>query len=141
MQKFMPDSTVKNLIQNYQTPEKFFESWYKVENDLQYFDREFKYNSLKKIYKIISKNGENYIKVKDIAKLLNKEIQFDMYTKITQFKDKFLNIIYEFDTKKQKFNVLNINNENYIKVKDILNFLGYNYKWIANDKKTIIIKK
>ena len=140
MKKYMPNNSTKELIKKYKTPENFFKTWGNNSSEMLIIDAKYDYNNKKRTYSVINKNSQNYIKVRDVANLLEKEVIFDRLTKNTFFKDKILALTYQYNNKKQKLKCVNIKGENFVKLKDILKFLGYEYQWISATKETIITK-
>lgn len=72
-----------------------FTHWFKIPNidylgddDVELIQRPFEYNGKVKQFECVNINGTNYIKSRDLAELLNKEVTYEANTKTTSFKDK-----------------------------------------------------
>lgn len=81
--------TISTLIKRYGTPENFKKTWKPVEEVKKYMfvNRNYSYNGKIKSFTVINENGENYVKIRDLADLLNKKISYDANTKITNLED------------------------------------------------------
>ena len=115
------------LARKYGTPEKFKKTWKQVEEVKKYMfvERNYSYNGKVKSFNVISENGENYIKVRDLAELLNKNISYDNNTKITILDDTFNNIKVEVGSIKTTLQAINSSGFNFIKVRDLADVLGF----------------
>lgn len=89
-----------------------------------FVNRNYSYNGKIKCLNVINEKGENYVKIRDIAELLNKKISYDTNTKITNLDDIFTNIKVETGNKKSILKVVNIGGFNFVKVRDLTDFLG-----------------
>lgn len=81
----------KQLAQKYKTFENFKKTW--NTNTAQgggymKVNRPYSFNGVKKELNVISDNGTNYVKVKDIAELLDFSVSYDNNTKVTTFTKK-----------------------------------------------------
>ena len=90
-----------------------------------FVNRNYSYNGKVKSFNVISENGENFIKARDLAELLNKNITYDNNTKITNLDDIFNNVSIEFGNKKGAVKAINSGGFNFVKVRDIADFLGF----------------
>lgn len=83
--------STKQLAQKYKTFENFKKTWTTSTTTTQKgetymkVNRPYSYNGNKKELNVISDNGTNYVKVKDIADLLGMTVQYDGNTKVTTF--------------------------------------------------------
>ncbi len=104
-------------------------NWQNFKNKLEeekymFVNRNYSYNGKVKSFKVINDNGENFVKVRDLAELLNKKISYDTNTKITNLDDILFNVNVEAGNKKATLNVVNIGGFNFVKVRDLADFLG-----------------
>ena len=90
-----------------------------------FVNRNYSYNGKVKSFNVINENGENYIRVRDLAELLNKNITYDNNTKITNLDDILNNVNIEVGNKKSTVKAINSGGFNFIKVRDIADFLGF----------------
>ena len=60
--------------------------------EYMFVTRNYSYNGKVKSFNVINENGENFIKIRDLAELLNKNISYDSNTKITNLDDIFNNV-------------------------------------------------
>lgn len=118
------------LARKYGTPEKFKETW-QVEGTKKYMfvNRNYKYNNKIKNCTVINENGENYIKIRDLAELLGKNIVYDSYTKITTLKDIFNKTKVEINGKYAIIQSLNVNDTTYSNTRELVDFLGFDTFW------------
>ena len=112
------------LAKKYGTPENFKKTWKEVE-EYMFVERNYSYNGKIKSFKVISENGENYIKVQDLTALLNKNVSYDNKTKITTLDDVLNNVSVEVGNKKSTVKAINSGGFNFVKVRDIADFLGF----------------
>lgn len=112
------------LAKKYGTPENFKKTWKEVENYM-FVNRNYSYNGKVKSFNVINENGENYIRVRDLAGLLNKNITYDNNTKITNLDDILNNVNIEVGNKKSTVKAINSGGFNFVKVRDIADFLGF----------------
>lgn len=79
--------TTNQLVKKYGTFDNFKKTW---KTGVQYMKvtRPYIFNGIKKELEVINDNGNNYIKVKDIANLLNLVAEYDANTKATVLKNK-----------------------------------------------------
>ena len=112
------------LAKRYGTPENFKKTWKEVERYM-FVNRNYSYNGKVKSFNVISENGENFIKARDLAELLNKNITYDNNTKITNLDDIFNNVSIEFGNKKGAVKAINSGGFNFVKVRDMADFLGF----------------
>ena len=115
------------LARKYGTPEKFKKTWKPVEEVKKYMfvERIYSYNGKVKFFNVINENGENFIKIRDLAELLNKNISYDSNTKITILDDIFNNIKVEFGSIKTTVQAINSSGFNFVKVRDLADVLGF----------------
>ena len=90
-----------------------------------FVERNYSYNGKVKSFKVINENGENYIKVQDVTALLNKNVSYDNKTKITTLDDVLNNVSVEVGNKKSTVKAINSGGFNFVKVRDIADFLGF----------------
>ena len=112
------------LAKKYGTPENFKKTWKEVERYM-FVERNYSYNGKVKSFKVINENGENYIKVQDVTALLNKNVSYDNKTKITTLDDVLNNVSVEVGNKKSTVKAINSGGFNFVKVRDIADFLGF----------------
>ncbi|WP_317367000.1 M15 family metallopeptidase [uncultured Tyzzerella sp.] len=80
--------TTNNLIEKYGSFENFKKTWGYGGEEYMFVERKYKYNNKTKTYNVINEKGQNYIKIIDVADLLNKDICYDENTKTTFLKDR-----------------------------------------------------
>ena len=90
-----------------------------------FVNRNYSYNGKVKSFNVINEKGENFIRVRDLAELLNKNITYDNNTKITNLDDILNNVSIEVGNKKSTVKAINSNGFNFVKVRDIADFLGF----------------
>ena len=119
--------TVSTLITRYKTPENFKKTWKPVEEVKKYMfvERIYSYNGKVKFFNVINENGENFIKIRDLAELLNKNISYDNNTKITMLDDIFNNVKVEVGNTKTTVQAINSGGFNFVKVRDLADVLGF----------------
>ena len=73
--------TTNTLVNKFGVFENFKKTWKPVEEVKKYMfvNRNYSYNNKIKSFNVINENGENYIKIRDLADLLNKKISYDKY--------------------------------------------------------------
>ena len=115
--------------------------------EYMFVERNYSYNGKIKSFKVINEQGENFIRVRDLADLLNKNISYDNKTKITNLDDIFSNITVEVGNKNTTVKAINSGGFNFVKVRDLADVLGYetgynetNNSIFFNLKKSIIDK-
>lgn len=117
------------LVKKYGTPENFKKTWKEVKKYM-FVQRNYSYNGKIKSFNVINENGENYIRIKDLADLLNKNYSYDSNTKVTILNDILSNIKVEFSNKNSTVKAININGNNFAKIRDLADFFemetGYN---------------
>ena len=114
----------EQLQKKYTTPENFKKTW-KEEKKYMHEIRYFKYNDKIAGIDVINENGINYVKIRDISNLLNKNITYDSNTKITTLDDILQNINIEFDNTKTNVKAINSGGFNFVKVRDLADILGF----------------
>ena len=87
--------------------------------------RNYSYNGKVKSFNVINENGENFIKIRDLAELLNKNISYDSNTKITMLDDIFNNVKVEVGNTKTTVQAINSGGFNFVKVRDLAEVLGF----------------
>ncbi len=87
--------------------------------------RNYSYNGKVKSLNVINENGENFIKIRDLAELLNKNISYDSNTKITMLDDIFNNVKVEVGNTKTTVQAINSGGFNFVKVRDLADALGF----------------
>lgn len=114
------------LFKKYKTPENFKKTWKKEEVKKYLFTvRNFKYNGKVKAFNVINEKGENYIRVRDLANFLEKEVKYDENTKIISLDDTLKNL--PITVNKQEYLVKSIksNGFNFINARELASALGY----------------
>lgn len=131
------------LFQTYKTFEDFKKPWEDLkEEDYMFVERYYKYNDTIKAYTIINENGENYIKLRDLAQLLNKNISYDVNTKITSLDDIIETKNIMVNDKEITVKCIDSNGFNYINAREIGDALGYDVGYNASIQKIFFnIKK
>ena len=119
--------STEQLQKKYGTPEEFKKTWKPIKEEEKYMfiNRNFSYNNKIKSFTVINEKGENYIKVRDLASLLNKNISYSDSTKTTILEDILQNVNIEIQNKKGTAKSINSGGFNFIKVRDLADFLGY----------------
>lgn len=142
----LADYNWKTLQKIYGTPETFKKSWIEVKKEIEYIvmDRLFKYNDTTINIETIIKDNEQFVKVKDISKLLNKHTSFEPKSKLTEFSDNLIEIKIKNISLKDKDNInilngVNINGNNYVKIRDYNNIINYETDYDPNTK-TVLVK-
>lgn len=115
--------TTKDLVKKYGTPENFKKTWKEVGYMLT--DRNYRYNNRVKSCKVINNNGENYIRVRDLAELLDKNIKYDTATKLTDLIDDTLFTEVKINNEIHLLETTKVNNYNFVKLRDLAEKLGY----------------
>ena len=90
-----------------------------------FVERIYSYNGKVKSFNVINENGENFIKIRDLAELLNKNISYDSNTKITNLDDIFNNVKVEVENTKTIVQAINSGGFNFVKVRDLADVLGF----------------
>ena len=116
--KICPAPFVNNITNWQNFKNKLEEEKYMLVN------RNYSYNGKVKSFTVINENGENFVKIRDLAELLNKKISYNASTKITNLDDILFNVNVEAGNKKATLNVVNIGGFNFVKVRDLADFLG-----------------
>lgn len=119
--------TISTLIKRYGTPENFKKTWKPVEEVKKYMfvNRNYSYNGKIKSFNVINENGENYVKIRDLADLLNKKISYDANTKITNLEDIIENIQVSVHNKNHIIKSIKCNGFNYMNARELANILGF----------------
>ena len=112
------------LARKYGTPENFKKTWKGVKKYM-FVNRIYIYNGKVRAFNVINENGENYIKVRDLAELFNKNISYDANTKITNLEDVLQTINIETQNKKSTAKAINSDGFNFVKIRDLADFLGF----------------
>ena len=128
---------IENVVRHYDITRKIcpapfvnnITNWQNFKNKLEeekymFVNRNYSYNGKVKSFKVINENGENFIKIRDLAELLNKKISYDANTKITNLEDVLQSINVETGNKKATLKAINIGGFNFVKVRDLADFLG-----------------
>lgn len=119
--------TTEQLHQKYNTPENFKKTWKEIPKYMHEI-RNYTYNGKTQSFDVINENGVNYVKVRDLASLLNKQISYNNNTKITSFEDTLQTVEVENNgnvSKNSWVNAVNVGGFNYIKARDLADVLGY----------------
>ena len=93
--------------------------------EYMFVTRNYSYNDKVKSFNVINENGENFIKIRDLAELLNKNISYDNNTKITMLDDIFNNVKVEVGNTKTTVQAINSGGFNFVKVRDLADVLGF----------------
>ena len=93
--------------------------------EYMFVTRNYSYNGKVKSFNVINENGENFIKIRDLAELLNKNISYDSNTKITNLDDIFNNVKVEVGNTKTTVQAINSGGFNFVKVRDLADVLGF----------------
>ena len=93
--------------------------------EYMFVTRNYSYNGKVKSFNVINENGENFIKIRDLAELLNKNISYDNNTKITMLDDIFNNVKVEVGNTKTTVQAINSGGFNFVKVRDLADVLGF----------------
>ncbi|WP_317368632.1 peptidoglycan recognition family protein [uncultured Tyzzerella sp.] len=150
---------IENVVRHYDVTHKNcpapfvnnITAWDNFKNSLteeyMFVERNYSYNGKVKSFKVINEQGENFIRARDLADLLNKNISYDNKTKITNLDDIFSNITVEVGNKNTTVKAINSGGFNFVKVRDLADVLGYetgynetNNSIFFNLKKSIIDK-
>lgn len=126
--------TIKELEQKYKTPENFKKTW-KKEQGYLFVNRNYRYNNKIKAFDVINENGENYIRVRDLCYLLNKEISYNDSTKITTIYDIIEKKPILIDNKETEVQCINSEGFNYINAREIGDALGYEVGYNETENK------
>lgn len=128
---------VNSLIKKYKTPEKFIKTWEPLDEECKdrFVYRSYSYNGKTKLLKVINENDEYYIKVRDLAELLNKKVKFDSITKVTYLEDTIKNILAIVNDKEYEIKAINSDDFNYMNAREIGNALGYDVEYDKYSKK------
>ena len=120
------DVTHKNcpapFINNITTWDNFKDS---LKEEYMFVERNYSYNGKVKSFNVINENGENFIKIRDLAELLNKNISYDNNTKITMLDDIFNNVKVEVGNTKTTVQAINSGGFNFVKVRDFADVLSF----------------
>lgn len=118
--------STEQLQKKYGTPEEFKKTWKPIE-EVEYVvvQRNYEYNNKTARCNVINKDGENYIKVRDIANLLNKTTTYDTNTKITKLLDVTSLSEVIINDECQLIESTLSNNYKFVKLRDICEKLGY----------------
>lgn len=139
-----------SLLKKYKTVSNFKRQW--KEESYIFLDRIYKYGDKEHSLKIINNDGQNYVKIRDIASLLNKNISYDKHTKVTTLDDVLTKREFMLKEDILEEDILNTgiwcefiecmlkDDITYIKVRDLAKFLGYSTKW-DKDTKSIIFER
>ncbi|WP_250277976.1 M15 family metallopeptidase [[Clostridium] colinum] len=122
--EFTKYGNTTTLAKKYGTPENFKKTWKEVDKYM-FVTRNYSYNGKTKAFTVINEKGENFIKIRDLAELLNKNIKYDANTKITNLEDILENINVEANNKKVTVKAINSGGFNFVKVRDLADFLGF----------------
>ena len=119
--------TTNTLVNKFGVFENFKKTWKPVEEVKKYMfvNRNYSYNGKIKSFNVINENGENYIKIRDLADLLNKKISYDANTKITTLDDILSNVKVEVGSKNSTVQAVNSGGFNFVKVRDLADILGF----------------
>lgn len=117
-----------SLAKKYKTPENFKKTWkYEVVEEYMTIKRNYSYHNKTQACNVIEKDGEYFIRARDMATLLNKDITYDSNTKNTTFKDVTNKVKIKVHNKKEVYiDAVNIEGSNYMNCRQISDNLGYN---------------
>ena len=141
MQKY--NIPIENVIRHYDVthkncPAPFVENtkaWDNFKNMLKgdeymHIKANYEYNGWVKSLDVINENGTNYVKVRDIAEILNKNVIYNSNTKITKLDDILKDLKIEVQDNITTVKAISSNGFNFIKARDIADVLnletGYN---------------
>nr|WP_317356445.1 M15 family metallopeptidase [uncultured Tyzzerella sp.] len=113
------------LIKKYTLPENFKKTWINEEKKYMFVNRNYSYNGKIKCLNVINEKGENYVKIRDLAELLNKNIKYDNETKITILDDIIENVKVLVNNKEHIIKSVKINDFNFMNTRELANVLGY----------------
>ena len=129
---------IENVVRHYDITRKIcpapfvnnITNWQNFKNKLEeekymFVNRNYSYNGKVKSFKVINENGENYIKIRDLAELLNKNIKYDNETKITILDDIIENAKVLVNNKEHLIKSVKINGFNFMNTRELANILGY----------------
>ena len=118
--------TTNQLVAKYGSFEKFKKTWKPLKEDNYMFvERSYEYNNKVKSYLVINENGETYIKIRDLAELLNKDLSYDNDSKITTLEDVIEEKPIIVNDKETSVQCINYNGFNYMNARDLGDALGY----------------
>ena len=130
-----------SLIKKYKTPENFKKTWKEVE-EYMVIKRNYTYNNKTQPLNAIEKDGEYFIRVRDMANLLNKDITFDSKTKNTTFIDKINKVKIKVHNKEESLvDAVNIQGSNYMNCRQLSDKLGYNALYDESDSSIVLSVK
>ncbi len=133
------------LARKYGTPENFKKTWKPVEEVKKYMfvERNYSYNGKVKSFNVINENGENFIRVRDLADLLNKNITYDNNTKITKLNDTYNKVKIEVKENNEECDIeaINSHGNNYVPIRKLCEKIGYNVLYEEKTKKIILEHK
>lgn len=125
-----------DLIKKYKTPENFKKTWKEVE-EYMVIKRNYTYNNKTQALNVIEKDGEYYIKARDVSSLLNKTVTYDNNTKNTTFKDIVGKVKIKVHNKSATIDSVNIEGSNYLNARQVSDNLGYNTLYDESDKSIV----
>ena len=118
--------TTSYLVDKYGNFENFKKTWQQPEEEgYMFIERNYQYNDKIKSYVVINENGENYIKIRDLADLLNKNISYDNDSKITFLTDIIEEKPIMINNKEATIKCINSGGFNYMNAREIGEALGY----------------
>lgn len=122
--------TIYQLKSKYKTPENFMSKWHQTieeeeEEEVEIISRNYEYNGKITAAPVINHEGKNYIEVRTLSEILNKNVQYDANTKITSLKDNFENKEITVNNTPNKFKTILINNSTFVELRNFADKLGY----------------
>lgn len=144
--------TTKSLKRKYGTPEEFKNTWKKEvekinkvekKKEVRYMHQniDFKYRDKTVKLDVINDNGTNYVKVRDIVKLLDKAIEYDNSTKLTTIEDYITTINVNIDGEDLLIEAIKDKNKNHVPIREFSNELGYDVDYDEVTKGISLKKK
>lgn len=118
--------TTNQLVAKYGNFENFKKTWQSLKEDnYMLVERNYEYNDKIKSYIVINENGENYIRIKDLAELLNKNLTYNNDSKITILEDIIEEKPIIVNDKETIVKCVNYKGYNYMNARDLGDALGY----------------
>lgn len=131
----------KALSKKYTTFDKFKKTWTTSTKTNSLVDRTYKYNNKIETFKVINKDNENYVQIRDLANLLNKLVKYDNKTKITSFEDIIETKNVLVDDEEKTIKSINYGGYNYMNARDVADALNYEIENSEKENKIKFTKK
>ncbi len=156
MQKY--NIPIQNILRHYDITHKICpapfvnneKAWINFRNNLvegdekyMYIKSNYEYNGKIESFNVINYEGSNYIRVRDLAEFLNKNIVYDNNTKITKLNDTYNKVKIEVKEKNEECDIKAINSHgnNYVPIRELCEKIGYNVLYEEKTKKIILEHK